>query len=67
MFSLCSSMKWAHLPNAGGLYDQDPVLLNKFKYIFSETSKHEAAEAKKKSREAGNKSGSTLGRSARSM
>jgi hypothetical protein len=35
MFSLCESMKWAHLPNAGGLYDQHPELLDGFRYIFS--------------------------------
>lgn len=47
LFNLCSSMKWAHLPNAGGLYDQDPVLLERFAYIFSEVAKHEEAERKK--------------------
>lgn len=52
MFSLCARMKWNHLPNAGGLYDQDPVLLDKFNYIFSELEKREEAERNKQKREA---------------
>lgn len=47
MFSLCEGMKWAHLPNAGGLYDQDPDLLDQFRYIFSARSEHDAEERKK--------------------
>lgn len=45
-------MKWNHLPNPGGLYDQDPVLLDKFNYIFSELEKHEEADRQKQKREA---------------
>lgn len=48
MFALCQSMKWAHLPNAGGLYDQDPDLLDKFEYIFGEMAAHERAEEEKR-------------------
>lgn len=53
MFALCEGMKWAHLPNAGGLYDQDPELLDGFRIIFYERSKHEEAEAKKRKNEMG--------------
>lgn len=46
-------MKWAHLPVAGGLYDQDPALLDGFQIIFHERAEAEAeAEAKRKSEEA---------------
>ena len=44
-------MKWAHLPNAGGLYDQDPELLDKFEYIFGEIAKHEKSEQEKRDKE----------------
>lgn len=44
-------MKWNHLPNAGGLYDQDPVLLDKFNYIFSELEKREEADRQKQKRD----------------
>jgi hypothetical protein len=27
-------MRWAHLPVAGGLYDQDPELIRRFMVIF---------------------------------
>lgn len=38
-------MKWAHLPNSGGLYDQDPDLLDKFEFIFSKIAEQEKEEA----------------------
>jgi hypothetical protein len=45
-------MKWAHLPVAGGLYDQDPALLEGFQIIFAERAiAEEEAEAKRKSEE----------------
>jgi hypothetical protein len=36
LFDLCSHMKWALLPEPGGLYAQDSSLLEKFRIIFSE-------------------------------
>jgi hypothetical protein len=56
MFSLCENMKWAHLPLAGGLYDQSPELLDKFMYIFQQRAVIEAEEARKREREAKSKS-----------
>lgn len=44
---MCAAMKWAHLPVAGGLYDQHPLLMDRFAYIFSEQAKHEEAQRKK--------------------
>lgn len=53
LFSLCEGMKWTHLPEAGGLYDQNPQLLDRFYFILAERSKHEAAEQAKRDRESG--------------
>jgi len=44
-------MKWAHLPMAGGLFDQKPELLDRFMYIFAavnEEQKRRDAEEKAK-------------------
>lgn len=51
MFQLCRNMKWSYLPVAGGLYDQDPDLLDKFEYIFRKIAQQEAAEREKQDRE----------------
>lgn len=51
MFSLCENMKWSHLPVAGGLYDQDPALLEGFQIIFAERAEFEAEQAEKRKRE----------------
>lgn len=53
MFMLCEAMKWSHLPWAGGLYDQDPDLLDGFMIIFHERGEHEAKEAKKRENQMG--------------
>lgn len=50
MFMLCEAMKWSHLPNAGGIYDQTPELIDGFLMIFAARSKHEAEEQAKKDR-----------------
>jgi len=67
MYGLCEGMKWAHLPVAGGIYDQDPELLKAFRYIMQEKSAHEAREDRKRNRKPDAKNAGTLGRSARSM
>lgn len=50
-------MKFTHLPVDGGLYDQHPVLLEKWQYIFAEKGKYEKQQQKKQEQEAkrGNK------------
>lgn len=53
MFMLCESMKWSHLPEGGGIYDQSPELIDGFLTIFHARSKHEAEERAKKDREMG--------------
>jgi len=40
-------MKWNHLPNKGGLYDQHPDLLDQFNYIFGERSEQEEKDRRK--------------------
>lgn len=52
MFHLCSKMKWAQLPVAGGLYDQDPDMLRKFEIIFTAIDKNEKQEQEKREQEA---------------
>ena len=47
MFGLCESMKWNHLPEAGGIYAQNPELLDGFRTIFSIRAKYEAEKEKK--------------------
>lgn len=47
---LCEAFKWNYLPMAGGLYDQNPDLLDHFYYIFAARSKYEAEESRKKER-----------------
>lgn len=58
MFSLCSDFKWNWLPNGGGLYDQDPELLDAFRYIFSEIKKYEAEQEQRRQREQERRKGS---------
>lgn len=56
MFSLCDNMKWSHLPAAGGLYDQDPVLLERFRVIFQKRAEHELEQQKQREKEQQQKS-----------
>lgn len=45
-------MEWAHLPVAGGLYDQHPQLLDEWLIIFQVKAEEEAKEAERRKREA---------------
>lgn len=51
MFALCEAMKWNHLPLAGGLYEQDPELLDGFMYIFGERAAYEEEQERKRKAE----------------
>lgn len=55
MFALCSAMKWAHLPVPGGIYAQNPDMMDQFRYIFQEQAKEQEKERKRNEREAKNK------------
>lgn len=50
LFTLCEGFKWT-LPIAGGVYDQDPLLMDKFAYMFSRRAVIQEEEAKKRERE----------------
>ena len=64
MFQVCEAMNWAHLPVAGGIYDQSSDLLDGFLIIFSERAKFDAEEAKKQERENARGMGKTSSRGA---
>ena len=55
LFALCSAMEWAHLPVAGGLYDQHPQLLDEWLIIFQAKAEEEAKEQERRKREAKNR------------
>lgn len=55
-FGMCSAMEWSHLPVAGGIYDQDPELLEKFRILWHEKAQHDKREEAK--RKNSNKPGS---------
>jgi hypothetical protein len=39
-------MKWAHLPNEGGIYNQDPQFIDDIDIIFNIKNAYEASQAK---------------------
>lgn len=61
MFNLASSMKWAHLPNSGGIYDQDPELLRRWGIIWQAQAERQRAEEKKREAEQRKRSASSGG------
>jgi len=50
VYALCAAMEWSHLPRAGGIYDQDPDLLDGFREIFAAQAEHDSNEARKQER-----------------
>lgn len=44
-------MQWNHLPVAGGIYDQDPELLRRWRIIWGEQNEQERREAAKRKAE----------------
>lgn len=50
-------MSWTHLPNAGGIYDQDPELLDKFKILWSLQNEHEREKQARQKSEQNRKAG----------
>lgn len=47
---MCESMKWSHLPVAGGLYDQHPKLLEEWGHIFAAKAKKEERDRREEKR-----------------
>lgn len=58
-------MKWNHLPTEGGLFDQDPELLERFQYIFAEQNKYDKAQQDKQERQASKGKGNPRARQPR--
>jgi len=50
MFFLCENMKWAHLPEPGGIYNQHPDLVDGFEILFLERSKYQSEKEKEEER-----------------
>ena len=44
-------MEWNHLPVAGGIYDQNPLLLDQWKVIFREVNEEKKRDQEKRERE----------------
>lgn len=49
---LCEAMEWNHLPEAGGLYQQHPQLLDEWMTIFHMRADHDERDRKNKERQA---------------
>lgn len=51
LYLLCQMFKWNHLPVAGGIYDQHPVMLDDFVQIdqinIAAKNRRQAMEARK--------------------
>lgn len=52
MYARCAARKWAHLPVAGGMYDQDPELLRYWDMIDDAIARHEKARRKQEENKA---------------
>ncbi len=63
LYLLVKSMKWAHLPVAGGLYDQHPKMLDDFLTIMQ--IEGQAEKRKNSQNMGGKKAPSALGRKGR--
>lgn len=51
LFLWCAGTKWAHLPVAGGIYDQHPTLIDEWGVLFEIQAKHDKAEHEKQRQE----------------
>lgn len=52
MFAICARMKWNHLPVPGGIYEQDPELIRRWRIIWDAQDEVARAEQAKQKREA---------------
>lgn len=53
LFADCERMKWAHLPVAGGIYDQHPDLLAGFRVIWAAQAEEADRQEKQRARQSG--------------
>lgn len=45
---MCQAFEFKHLPMPGGIYDQNPEILERFLYIMQEQEKQRQREEKKR-------------------
>jgi len=50
LYSICAALKFSALPVAGGLYDQDPQLLEEWSYIIERRAERDREEQERASR-----------------
>ena len=48
---MCDIFDWNHLPVEGGIFDQDPLLLDQLQFIFYEREKYREEQEKRKQNE----------------
>ena len=55
-------MKWSHLPESGGIYDQHPVLIERFYYIMAAQAEQQEKDRKEQqSKQMGNRPRPSMG------
>lgn len=45
LFLFCEGTKWAHFPVQGGIYDQHPMLIDEWGFLFSIKADHDRVES----------------------
>lgn len=50
LYQICKLFRWTHLPNPGGLYDQNPQLLEDFLLIAGIEGEEQERKRKKEER-----------------
>ena len=58
LYTVCKMLKWNYLPNAGGLYEQHPKLLDDLLIVAQAEAKAEKRRQEKREREMARKQGS---------
>lgn len=56
LFLWCAGTKWAHLPVAGGIYDQHPRLIDEWGVLFAIQAEHDRKEQSRQKQEMASKS-----------
>jgi hypothetical protein len=51
LYLWCAGTKWAHLPVAGGIYDQHPLLIDEWGLLFEIQAKWDKEQHNKRNRE----------------
>lgn len=51
LYLWCAGTKWAHLPVAGGIYDQHPLLIDEWGVLFEMQADHDRAQNNRREQE----------------